>query len=79
MPSSRRGFMKFNYKDEFFDKKIGYGFIEKHKVGDSIFLKHIEGVDIFLFENEKIEKEFSASILLALVGLYFIIRGFKRK
>lgn len=72
-------FIKFKYEGKKFDKKVGCGFGDNHKVGDSISLKHIEGTDIFLFENEKKETEFISSGLLCLFGIYCIVIGIKRK
>lgn len=72
-------FMRFVYNGEEFDKKVGCGFGDNHKAGDIIKLNHNEGKDIFLFENEKIEQDFFSTIGLALLSLFLIIYGLKRK
>ena len=72
-------FMKFTYAGQEFDKKVGCGFSDTHKVGETIKFKHTDGTDIFLFENEKIETEFISNGLLALLGIVFIVIGARRK
>ena len=72
-------FMKFTYKGQEFDKKVGCGFSDTHKVGETIKLKHIDGSDIFLFENEKVEREFISVGILAALGITFIVIGARRK
>ena len=77
--SKMHQFMYFRYKDKTYDKRIWCGFRHTHKSGDAIIFKHIEGTDIFLFENEKIEKEFASMTPLSLAGLLFIIIEFRKK
>jgi hypothetical protein len=72
-------FMKFTYAGQEFDKKVGCGFSDTHKVGETIKFKHTDGTDIFLFENEKTETEFISNGLLALLGIVFIVIGARRK
>lgn len=72
-------FMKFVYAEQEFDKKVGCGFAETHKVGDTIKLRHKDDTDIFLFENERKETEFISTGLLAVLGIAFIVIGVKRK
>ena len=72
-------FMKFTYDGQEFDKKVGCGFSDTHKVGETIKFKHIYGTDIFLFEKENIAIEFVSNAFLALLGIIFIIIGVKRK
>jgi len=79
MGTKIKHFMKFNYAGQEFDKKVGCDFAETHKVGDTIKLKHIDGSDIYLFENEKVEKEFISSGILAVLGVVFIVMGVRRK
>lgn len=74
-----RYFMKFTYAGKEFDKKVGCGFIDDHRVNETIKLKHIEGTDIFLFENEKKETEFISTGIMVLFGIFFIVYGIKRK
>ncbi|MCC6288584.1 MAG: hypothetical protein IT249_11935 [Chitinophagaceae bacterium] len=74
-----RYFMKFTYAGQEFDKKVGCGFSDTHRVGETIKFKHIDGTDIFLFGSEKIETEFIATGLLALFGIVFFIIGTRRK
>jgi hypothetical protein len=73
-----RHFMKFTYSGQEFDKVVGCGFSDAHKVGDTIKLKHTDGTDIFLFETENIKTDLISTSILALVGLSFIIYGFKK-
>lgn len=72
-------FMKFTYAGQEFDKKVGCGFADTHKVGETIKLRHIDGTNIFLFENEKKEKEFISTGLLAILGVAFIVIGVRKK
>ena len=72
-------FMKFTYEGKVFDKKVGCGYADTYKIGDRIQLRHIDGSDIFLFENEKVEKEFISSGILAVLGITFIVMGVRRK
>ena len=72
-------FMKFTYEGKVFDKKVGCGYADTYKIGDRIQLRHIDGSDIFLFENEKVEKEFISSGILAVLGIAFIVMGVRRK
>jgi hypothetical protein len=71
--------MKFIYAGQEFDKKVGCGFADTHKVGETIKLRHIDGTNIFLFENEKKEKEFISTGLLAILGVAFIVIGVRKK
>ena len=72
-------FMKFTYEGQEFDKKVGCGFADTHRVGDTIQMKHVDGSDIFLFDNEKVEKEFVSAGILAVLGIAFIVIGARRK
>jgi hypothetical protein len=72
-------FMKFTYAGKEFDKKVSCGFSDTHKIGDTIKLKHQEGTDIFLFENEKIEIELVSMAILSVFGIALIIVGLKQK
>ncbi|MFT3844075.1 MAG: hypothetical protein QM725_03405 [Lacibacter sp.] len=72
-------FMKFMYSGQRLSKKISCHFAETHKVGDIIKLKHIEGTNIFLFENEKVESEIISLIILGIAGVGFIMYGVKQK
>lgn len=74
-----RYFMQFNYEGRQFDKKVGCGFANTHKVGDAIKLKHIDGTDIFLFEDENKKKEFISTALLGLFGIVSIVAGIRQK
>ncbi len=71
--------MEFIYSGQKFDKKIGCGLAENYKIGEVIKLRHIEGIDIFLFENETKEREFIANGVLAILGITFIFIGLKKK
>jgi hypothetical protein len=70
---------KFVYEGKEHSKKVGCTFDETHKVNDVIQLKHIEGIDIFLFPEENITKEFIASGALAAFGIFLIIYGNRKK
>ena len=72
-------FMKFTYAGQEFDKQVGCGFADIHKIGETIKLKHKDGTDIFLFENESKETEFISTALLTILGIAFIVIGVKRK
>lgn len=72
-------FMKFQYNGKEYDKRVRCGFEETHKVGEAIQLHHKHGTDIFLFKNEKKEKEFISSGLLGVFGILLIGYGIKRK
>ena len=72
-------FMKFNYAGKLFDKKVSCGFGDMHKVGETIKLKHTQGTDIFLFENENKEIEFVSVTLLTLIGLFLMVYGLLKK
>jgi len=74
-----RHFMKFTYSGEKFDKAIGCGLAENYRIGEVIRLKHIEGTDIFLFENETKEGEFISTLLLGILGIVFIVIGLRKK
>ncbi|HEV2831047.1 MAG TPA: hypothetical protein VGW31_03635, partial [Hanamia sp.] len=72
-------FMKFAYNGQEYDKRVRCGFENTHKVGETISMKHESGTDIFLFENEKKEKEFVSSSLLGLLGIFLIGIGIKKR
>lgn len=72
-------FMKFTYAGQEFDKKVGCGFGDTHKIGETIKLKHIDGTGIFLFENENKKTEFISTALLAALGISFIVIGARQK
>jgi hypothetical protein len=72
-------FMKFAYNGQEYDKRVRCGFENTHKVGETILLKHESGKNIFLFENEKREKEFVSSGLLVLLGIFLIGFGIKKR
>ena len=72
-------FMKFIYSGQEFDKKVGCSFADTHKIGETIKLRHKEGTEIFLFENENKETEFISTGLLAVLGIVFIVIGLRRK
>jgi hypothetical protein len=72
-------FMKFMFAGQIFHKKVGCGFSDRHKVGDTIKLRHSPGTDIFLFDTEKLETEFISVGLLALFGIFCIISGVRGK
>ena len=71
-------FMYFTYAGRKFDKKVGCGFADTHKIGETIKFRHIYGTNIFLFENEKIEKEFISFALLAVFGIAIIAVGARK-
>lgn len=71
-------YMKFIYAGKEFDKRVDCGFASRYKVGDTINLKHKEGTDIFLFECEKIVKEFISTGLLAILGTSMIFIGIRK-
>lgn len=72
-------FMKFNYAGQEFDKKVGCGFGDTHKIGETIKFKHTDGTDIFLFENENKQTEFISTAILAILGITLIVIGARKK
>lgn len=72
-------FMKFIYDGQEFDKRVRCGFADTHKIGETIKLKHTDGTDVFLFENENKEKEFVSTGFLAVLGIAFVVIGARRK
>ena len=77
--TKNNAFMKFNYYGQEFSKKVGCAFSDKNKIGDQILLKHIEGSDTFLFEDEKKEAEFISISLMGVLGIVFIVIGLRKK
>ena len=73
-----RHFLKFRYNNKIYSKTIGKP-CEEYKVGETLYLKHIEGIDIFLYEDEKVEWEIASFLILAVSGLGCIIFNLKRK
>ena len=71
--------IKFIYASKQYSKKVGCNFDDTHKVRDIVQLKHIDGTDIFLFQDESITREFIAFGTLALFGLFLIIYGSRKK
>ena len=72
-------FMKFTYDGQEFSKRVGCGFADNHKVGETIELRHTHGTDIFLFEKENKETEFVSTGLLAILGIASVVIGARRK
>ena len=72
-------FMKFIYDRQEFDKRVGCGFSDTHKVGEIIKLRHTDGTDIFLFEKENKEIEFVSTGFLAILGIASVVIGARRK
>jgi hypothetical protein len=71
-------YIKFRYNNEIYSKRVGAP-CDEYRVGSILKLKHTPDTDIFLYENEKKEKEFVSAGLLALAGFTFIIIGFKKR
>jgi hypothetical protein len=72
-------FIDFIYAGKKFDKKVGCGFAGTYKIGETIKFRHIDGTKIFLFENEKIEKEFISFAVLAVFGIVIIVIGARKR
>lgn len=72
-------FMKFTYDGQEFDKRVGCGFADTHRVGETIVLRHTDSTDIFLFENENKETEFASTGLFAILGIAFVVIGARKK
>lgn len=79
------GFTKGKYYADFsnqgtvYNKRIPVGFCGKHKVGDNIEMKYLEGEESILFPNEKVKGDFIAIGIFILVGLVSIIFGIFNK
>jgi hypothetical protein len=71
--------VKFRYNNEIHSKTTGGKACEDFKVGDTLTLKHTEGTDIFLYDTETVESEFVAFGLLGVMGIIFMVLGFKKK
>ena len=74
-----KGLLKFKYNGIPYEKSVGRSFSDDHKTGDSLLLKHLQGTDIFLLENESIEGEIISFCVLGVIGLFFIIKGLIQK
>jgi len=74
---STRGkyYMDLNYQGEIFIKRIPAGFCDKHKVGELIQIKYLEGEESILFVGEEMTGEFIAIGFFLLVGIVSVIYG----
>jgi hypothetical protein len=58
--------MKVKYQNKIFLKPIGGNYCEKHRVGDKIKMKYLEGQDSILFPYESVTSQIVSSFILAL-------------
>jgi hypothetical protein len=56
--------MDVTYQGEDFNKRIPVGFCDKHKIGEPIKMKYLEGQNSVLFPDEKVRGDFIAILLL---------------
>jgi hypothetical protein len=70
--------IKFEYNNEIYSKRINAP-CDYYKLGQTLNLKHTPGTDLFLYLNEKKEREFVSNGLLMLLGLVLIIWGIKKR
>lgn len=71
--------MKVKYQDKIFYTPIGGNYCQKHKVGDKVKMKYLEGKDTVLFPYESVTSQINSSILIGVFGLYVIYLGFKER
>ncbi|MCH5687500.1 hypothetical protein LWM68_26475 [Niabella sp. W65] len=67
--------MDLNYQGEIFIKRIPAGFCDKHKVGELIQIKYLEGEESILFVGEEMTGEFIAIGVFLLVGIVSVTYG----
>ena len=70
--------IKFTCQGGKYSKKVGCNYADDHKSGDTILLKTIQGSNLFLFEHESAGMELIAMAALALLGVFFVYRFFKK-
>jgi hypothetical protein len=71
--------MKVKYQDKIFLKPIGGSYCEKHRVGDKVKMKYLEGRNTVLFPYESVTSQIVSSVLIGIFGLYVIYLGFKER
>jgi hypothetical protein len=68
-------FFDFEFAGNLYSKKAGCNFHDSHKPGQVIKLKHLPDIDIFLFPDEDIGREFIAFWLLGIFGLFLLVKA----
>ena len=68
-------FFDFKYAGNQYSKKAGCNFHDSHMPGQVIKLKHLSEMDIFLFPDEDLVREFIAYGLLGVFGLFLLIKA----
>jgi len=71
-------FMELEFNKKVFLKRIGGSYCESHNVGDVVQVKYLPGKNKILFPDESVVREFIASAILVLVGVYSVFLGLKK-
>jgi hypothetical protein len=77
--TKRKYYMDVTYQGETFNKRIPVGFCDKHKTGESIKMRYLEGQDSILFPEEKVRGDFIAIGVFVAVGILSIFYGLLNK
>jgi hypothetical protein len=73
-------FMDVEYKGVIRPIQIGGNYCEKHKAGDYVDIRYIEGGDIILLPNYSTKTQFISIVVLSLFGLFvFVYYGIMNK
>jgi hypothetical protein len=72
--------MDVEYKGVIRPIQIGGNYCEKHKAGDYVDIRYIEGGDIILLPNYSTKTQFISIVVLSLFGLFvFVYYGIMNK
>ncbi|MCC7514187.1 MAG: hypothetical protein IT212_05805 [Bacteroidia bacterium] len=77
--TKRKYYMDVTYQGEDFNKRIPVGFCDKHKIGEPIKMKYLEGQNSVLFPDEKVRGDFIAIGIFIVVGILSIFYGVLKK
>jgi hypothetical protein len=77
--TKRNYYMDVTYQGEDFNKRIPVGFCDKHKIGESIKMKYLEGENTVLFPDEKVWGDFIAIGIFIVVGILSVFYGVLKK
>lgn len=77
--SVRNSSMQLQYENKRYFKKTKSNICQENKIGDTIQMKYMIGVDEVLYPTESILGEFVAISIFVALGLTSIVFGFKRK
>ncbi len=70
-------FMKVEYRGRIYSKQVSSGFCEKYTIGQHIKLRYLNDVDRVLLPTENLYMEFFSIVLLVIIGVSLIIKGFR--